>query len=292
MPTTVRGLATSLQAHNRALHRRAARSGRCGARPCRPGRRASGTATCSSAPHRHGPTTSTRTGCWWRRCRRCRRPGRRPPSTSRARWRTPPCAPPGGSAGEAAHWLDHPSLSPITRTRVGPARALRRTRSGKHRKPYQPALDLLDRAAEPLTADQVGRWCDRRTRAQHHVLIGLVDRLEGAAAASSPTSGRSGAPCSPDPMQYHHGRGLGDRRTVSGIVVGPLLLDVPRRTGTTDSGAGGDGTLPTKRWTPVDGHLRRRRPRPRRGAGRGAGRRRQPPLSRLSAWTTGGGRTP
>ncbi len=136
-------------------------------------------------------------------------------------------------AGEAAHWLDHPSLSPITRTKVG-ARALRRTRSGKHRKQYQAALDLLDRVAEPLTAEQVGRWCDRRTRAQHHVLIGLVDRLEGGGRRKLPDFRAERGALLAGPIQYHHGRGLGDRRTVSGIVVGPLLLDVPLRTGTTD----------------------------------------------------------
>jgi hypothetical protein len=57
-------------------------------------------------------------------------------------------------------------------------RALRRTRSGKHRKTYQPALDVLDRAADPIRAEEAFRWARPIVHDRHRLLMGLVDRLE------------------------------------------------------------------------------------------------------------------
>ncbi len=53
---------------------------------------------------------------------------------------------------EANRYLEHPSLASVTRERPKP-RAMKRTRSGKHRKSYQPAIAMLDRAANPLDLD-------------------------------------------------------------------------------------------------------------------------------------------
>ena len=70
------------------------------------------------------------------------------------------------NGNDASRFLDHPSLASVTRERPQP-RALKRTRTGKHRKSYAPALDMLDRAANPLDLDTVRGLCDERTRAQH-----------------------------------------------------------------------------------------------------------------------------
>ncbi|MCU0310436.1 MAG: hypothetical protein MUE36_05795 [Acidimicrobiales bacterium] len=131
------------------------------------------------------------------------------------------------AGSEASRWLDHPTIADIPRQRAG-ARAIRRTRSGKHRRTYEPALAMLARAADPVTAAEVAPWRDQRTRAQHHVLIGVVRRLEREGRQLPPFRVERGSLFA-GPVQYHHARWLGDRDTVSGITIGRLLVDVPTR---------------------------------------------------------------
>jgi hypothetical protein len=129
---------------------------------------------------------------------------------------------------EANRFLEHPSLARVTRERPR-ARAIKRTRSGKHRKAYQPAIAMLERSANPLTLDMVRDLCDERTRAQHHVLIGLMRRLEGRGGTTLPPFRVERGALFSGPVQYYHARRLGDRQSMSGIVVGQLLVDVPER---------------------------------------------------------------
>lgn len=131
------------------------------------------------------------------------------------------------NGAEAARALDHPSLRAVTKRRPT-ARALKRTRSGKHRKSYEPALAMFDRALHPLTADEVRVWCDQRTRAQHWALMGIVRRLEANRGRLPDFRAEKGALYS-GPVQYHHGRLLGGTQQLSGIVIGQLLVDVPDR---------------------------------------------------------------
>lgn len=132
------------------------------------------------------------------------------------------------SGNEASRFIDHPSLASVTRERPKP-RALKRTRSGKHRKSYQPALDMLERASNPLDVDAVRGLCDERTRAQHAVLIGLVERLEQRGGTRLPPFRVERGALFSGPVQYYHAPRLGDRTHLSGIVVGQLLVDVPDR---------------------------------------------------------------
>lgn len=127
---------------------------------------------------------------------------------------------------EAGRWAEHPSLQSVTREQPRP-RAVRRARAGKHRKTYGPAIAMLDRDANPLGARDVLAWCDERTRAQHRVFMGVVDRLEATGGRLPDFRVERGALYA-GPVQYHHGR-LGDRGALSGIVVGQLLVDVPDR---------------------------------------------------------------
>lgn len=126
-----------------------------------------------------------------------------------------------GSA--AGRWLDHPSLSPIARVRPNP-RALRRTRSGKHRTTYQPALDLLERAADPISAEEAFRWCRPVVHERHRLLMGLVDRLEQDGRRQVPQFRAERGALLAGPLAFHPGRhdGVG----LSGVMLGPLLLDV------------------------------------------------------------------
>ena len=129
---------------------------------------------------------------------------------------------------EANRYLEHPSLASVVRERPKP-RAMKRTRTGKHRKSYQPAIAMLERAASPLDLETVRSLCDERTRAQHHVLMGLMRRLEAHGQTQLPPFRVERGALFSGPVQYYHARRLGDRHGMSGIVIGQLLVDVPER---------------------------------------------------------------
>ncbi len=131
------------------------------------------------------------------------------------------------NGSDAARFAEHPSLSAVARQRPK-LRALKRTRAGRKRDAYMPALNALDRAAEPLTAEDVRLLCDERTRVQHEVLMKLCHRLERHGNRLPEFRVERGALYS-GPVQYYHSRRLGDRKRMSGIVVGNLLVDVPDR---------------------------------------------------------------
>jgi hypothetical protein len=88
---------------------------------------------------------------------------------------------------------------------------------------------MLERAANPLGVDVVRQLCDERTRAQHQVLVGLVDRLERLGGSRLPPFRVERGALFSGPVQYHHAPRLGDKRRQSGIVIGQLLVDVPER---------------------------------------------------------------
>lgn len=136
----------------------------------------------------------------------------------------------------AARFAEHPSLADVTRRRPT-GREMRRARSGKKRSTYAPAVRMLDRAAEPLDADAVRTLCDRRTRAQHEVLVRVVERLEATGGQLPAFRAENGALFS-GPVQYRHpARAEEQRGSVAGIVVGQVLVDVPDRLGETDRSA-------------------------------------------------------
>jgi len=132
------------------------------------------------------------------------------------------------NGNEANRFGQHPSLARVARERPN-GRAIKRTRSGKHRRSYQPALDMLTRQANPLDANDVWALCDERTRAQHRVLVGVMERLERHSGTRLPPLRVERGALFAGPVQYYHGRRLGDRTRLSGIVIGGLLVDVPDR---------------------------------------------------------------
>jgi hypothetical protein len=123
--------------------------------------------------------------------------------------------------------LQHPSLRSVT-LKNPDARAINRTRAGKSRKTYQPALDMLARMGEPISVDELLPYVDRRTKAQHDILMSFVDKLEGGGAQLPPFRAEAGVLYA-GPIQYRHPRTLGNVERLSGIVIGNLLVDVPDR---------------------------------------------------------------
>ncbi len=129
---------------------------------------------------------------------------------------------------DAGRFAEHPSLAHVTRRLPGP-RAIRKIRTGKKKRAYEPALLMLERLAVPLAADDVLALCDERTRAQHAVLMAIVHGLEARTDNRLPEFRVEKGALYSGPLQYHHGGTRGGARTLSGIVVGSLLVDVPDR---------------------------------------------------------------
>lgn len=125
---------------------------------------------------------------------------------------------------DATRWLDHPSLANIARVRPGP-RALRRTRSGKHKATYRPALQVLELASEPVPAADLGQWCRPVVRARHRMLVGLLERLEADGRRTVPEFRAERGALLAGPMKFVAGRR--DAHGVGGVLLGPLMVDVP-----------------------------------------------------------------
>jgi hypothetical protein len=131
------------------------------------------------------------------------------------------------NARAARLFLDHPALTRVTRERVRP-RTLKRVRGSKSAERYRPAMSLLERAAEPIQAEALLPYCDRRTRLQHEVLLAVIEELERRGMRIPPLRAEAGALLS-GPVTYIHPRRLGARDRLHGILVGDVLIDVPER---------------------------------------------------------------
>jgi hypothetical protein len=142
------------------------------------------------------------------------------------------------NGSDARRFAEHPTLLGVARGVPG-GRALKRTRAGKKARLYEPALRLLTRAANPVAADDLRAWCDRRTRAQLRMLTGVLAGLEHAGTVLPPVRAVAGH-LEVGGLSYHHGHLLGDRRSLSGVVAGPLLIDVPDVLGDTDRARAGE----------------------------------------------------
>lgn len=127
----------------------------------------------------------------------------------------------------ARSYIQHPSLRSVTVERPN-GRAIKRTRAGKSGKTYAPALAMLERGAEPLDPSALLPFADQRTRAQHGVLMALVDKLEEGGSRLPDFRAENGILYA-GPLQYHHPRKRATRTRLSGVVLGTLLIDVPDR---------------------------------------------------------------
>jgi hypothetical protein len=134
---------------------------------------------------------------------------------------------------DAGRFVEHPSLQRVSRE-YPKARAIKRTWAGKKRKIYEPALQMLDRAANPLSSADIRDWCDRRTVAQFRVLMGIAHRLERRSGTPLPDFRSERGSLWAGPLEYHHARLLGEPSSAGGIRIGNLLVDVPDPLGDPD----------------------------------------------------------
>jgi hypothetical protein len=128
----------------------------------------------------------------------------------------------------ARRYLDHRMLEAVRIEGRPSARAIKRTRSGKTRASYRPALAMLDRVNEPLSLDDLSPYCDRRTRVQHGVLLGIIEELESRGMRVPSLRAEAGSLFA-GPVEYIHPRRRGDRSRLHGILIGNVLVDVPER---------------------------------------------------------------
>lgn len=77
----------------------------------------------------------------------------------------------------ATRYLDHRTLSGVP-VELHTRRSRSLVRGNQRRRSYQPVLDMLDRATEPLAAPDLRPFCDDRTTGQHDLLAAIVDHVE------------------------------------------------------------------------------------------------------------------
>ncbi len=116
----------------------------------------------------------------------------------------------------AAHLLEHRTLSAVPVTRVS-GRALTRTRAGSRRGTYRPAIEMLRRAAEPLTAVHLEAYADQPTGAQIDLLARAIASVETRTGARLTLRSSRGGLVG-GPVTYDHLGGV----TVDGrLITGP-----------------------------------------------------------------------
>ena len=125
----------------------------------------------------------------------------------------------------AGRYLEHQTLMQVPVVRPT-GRALRRTRAGSRRHTYHPALQLLKKAAEPVTAAHLAAFADERTSAQHDLFAATLHHLEDV-TGTSPVLLTDHGGLSAGPLTFHHPGRTGEIGHVDGITVGDVLLDVP-----------------------------------------------------------------
>jgi hypothetical protein len=135
-------------------------------------------------------------------------------------------------ARTARHLLDHPALAGVPRDRLS-GRAVRRAKGGKSGARYRAALTVLERAADPVRADDVTSSRDRRTGRQHEMLVAVIHELERRGLHLPEMRVEEGALLG-GPITYLHPRRGG--RGLHGILVGDVLLDVPEHPDAIDRG--------------------------------------------------------
>jgi hypothetical protein len=124
-------------------------------------------------------------------------------------------------------FLDHPALKHVSRDRLK-GNTLRRAMSGKSARTYAPAFALYERLAEPVAVEDLLPYRDRRTSAQHRLVVAVVDELERRGLRVPPLRTEAGVILA-GPVTYVHPRRLGRLDRLHGVLVGEVLLDVPDR---------------------------------------------------------------
>lgn len=120
----------------------------------------------------------------------------------------------------ARRFLEHRTLASVPRGRPT-SRDRSRTRAGTRGKTYAPALDVLARAAEPMTPDEVELVSDADTARVHAVAVMVIAELRLRGHAVAPLRVRDRV-ISADPFLLVHPKARVPVGSPSGILVGGL----------------------------------------------------------------------
>jgi hypothetical protein len=128
------------------------------------------------------------------------------------------------NAGLAVRYADHRTIEDVSRP--PDRRDVARTRAGKRRQVYSPALAVLDRATSPVDAGHVMALSDPRTAAQHALVADTVELLGQRGQRVPPLRAADGV-LAGGPVTYVHDGSARRSPLAAGVHVGDLLLDVP-----------------------------------------------------------------
>ncbi len=106
------------------------------------------------------------------------------------------------------------------------SRSVARTRNSSRAARYRPAVDMLEMVEDPVDDSQVVKFCDRRTLAQHAVLMAVHDAMASRGIEMPPFRAWRGFLFSGH-LRYHHPRARRDRSRLHGIELHNTLIDVP-----------------------------------------------------------------
>jgi hypothetical protein len=125
---------------------------------------------------------------------------------------------------DAIRWLEHRALVDVS---LRPVHRRQRQRAKSfRRRQYRPALELMERAEEPLTGEDLALVADTRTRAQHRAIAALVNGLRQRGVLVPPLTVHRGELVG-GPLTYVHERSRRGRTGAAGIRLGDRSIDVP-----------------------------------------------------------------
>jgi hypothetical protein len=114
--------------------------------------------------------------------------------------------------------LDHRTLGSL-RPQRPTARAMQKARTGPRARNYRAAVAVIERAADPVSAEDIAKRCDGDARRQHALVLALINRLGEQRVRVEGAELRAG------PLRYvpehHNDTGLARR-----ILLGDVVLDV------------------------------------------------------------------
>jgi hypothetical protein len=127
------------------------------------------------------------------------------------------------NGGRAVRYLEHRTLASVSKGRPT-GRALRRTRAGTRRATYRAALDMLDRARDPIDVAELEGFCDAHTAAQLRLVAALAIGLEASGVPVGPFRAVEGA-LEAGPLVFRHPQRRGGLGGADGVSLAGTLID-------------------------------------------------------------------
>ena len=122
--------------------------------------------------------------------------------------------------------LEHDALKDVYLKGPVTRRALRRTQSGRRRRTYRPALEVLDHAREPVGAADVVALADETTREDHALFDAVLTELRRRGMGHNRVE-VEGSLLTCGPVVFTHRRLHRGAARPAGVIMGSLVLAIP-----------------------------------------------------------------